>query len=110
MLEYYIKFYVPSTQDVSGVISSDKLNERVDTIAFDFALTFGGATVEDTVGYYKADSGELVKEQVKRVVAFSDFETLQANFERIKKLAENAKKAWGQESIAIETVTGLQFI
>lgn len=110
MYNYYIKFYVPSTEQGSKVINSNKLSERVDLVARIFAGDFGGATVEDCTGYYTANNGELIKETIKRVVAFTDPETFNNKFEEIKQLALSARKSWSQESIALETHNGIEFI
>lgn len=110
MFNYYIKFYVPSTEQGSKPVSDNKLTERVDLVARIFASNFGGATVEDCTGYYTANNGELIKETIKRVVAFTDKETYTTKLEEIKQLAVNSRKAWGQESIALETQSGIDFI
>lgn len=110
MLNYYIKFYVPSTEQANKPIDSVKLSERVDLVARIFAGNFGGATVEDCTGYYTADNGQLIKETIKRVVAFTDPETFSQKIEEVKQLAINARKSWSQESIALETQNGIEFI
>lgn len=110
MYNYYIKFYVPSTEQANKPIDSIKLSERVDLVARIFAGNFGGATVEDCTGYYTANGGELIKETIKRVVAFTDLETFNSKLEEIKQLAVNARKSWSQESIALETTNGIEFI
>ena len=110
MYNYYIKFYVPSTADKDQTISNEQLTDRVDVIARVFSFNYGGATVEDCNGYYTANGGELIKEAIKRVVAFTDKETYQKTIEDIRALAVKSRNAWSQESIALETVQGIEFI
>lgn len=113
MLDTQITFYVPSTQEGSNTTSTQEFNTRVDDIAGVFGSLFGGFTVSDGVGGWVMESGQLVKESIKKVSSYTDTQGVKNNLPKIKELAQAKKLEWGQEAISLEVVKvsgGLSFI
>lgn len=102
ILTHEVALYTPSTKDVYKQITQKAHTQRTDTIASIFSDWFGGATIQQVGGYYKADNGEQVKERINRVYAGCTGEQLQARLADFIALARSKAKAWGQESIMIE--------
>ena len=97
--------YVPSTQGLKGAISQEEHNKRTKHIANYMSDLFGGATVTNASGKYKANNGERVSEPVNQVATACTWEQLQgAKGEQVSNLIASVKNTWGQESIAVEVV------
>lgn len=101
-LSHNITFYVPSTQNVSEVISPDEFGDRVKETANFLTDLFGGASVETIQGYYKAHDQSYVVEDVKKVISGASDEQLQNNSTKILNYVKNKVREWSQESIIIE--------
>lgn len=109
MLNKFVTVYVPSTQDVGKPLPAKARKALVTRVATALSDSFGGATATAGQGYYKADSGELIVERVTLVKSYHALETTEA-LAIVIPLAQAIKSEYGQESIAIETETGIEFI
>ena len=109
MLSRRITFYVPSTQNVGQPLPKKERKALVTRIARVFCETFGGATATDGTGYYTANNGDLIRENVTLVTSYHALETSEA-LAIVIPLAQSIKSEYGQESIAIETEQGIEFI
>ena len=106
MLNKYVAVYVPST-NYNKQVSVKQFNERTEQIASKLCEMYGGATVEAVKGYYKADNGELIAENINKVIAFYEGDK---KGEKLQSLLTIVKKAWQQESIAFEDNGALMFV
>lgn len=106
MLKHKIVLYVPST-NYNKKITARQFAVRTKAISLIFASMFGGATIERVSGAYKANSGELISEDINKVIAYTD---KPQHIIDIAKLAKEKAREWKQESIAVETNQGMAFI
>lgn len=104
-LSHSIKVYVPSTVYNKKTDTS----EYVSRFGGLFSDLFGGATVSDAFGYYRANNGELITESVKLVYAFA--ETLSSeSLETVLSAVNEMKKTLCQECISVEIDNQLYFV
>jgi len=109
MLSRKVVFYVPSTKNVGQKLTKSErrtLLTRVETL---FSKAFGGSTSMQSIGTYIANDGRLIRETITLVTSYHDKETSEA-LAIVIPLAESIKSEYGQETIAIETETGIEFI
>ena len=102
--------YVPSTTDVDKVISDSEMEKRVLEVSTYLSKIFGGYTSQETIGGYVDSKGQLVNEDVVRVVSFGTNEKFLENKSKIlKKIASWCTK-WNQEAIGFEVEGDLYYI
>lgn len=102
--------YVPSTSDVDKVISDSEMKKRVAEVSTYLSNIFGGYTSQETIGGYVDSKGNLVNEDVVRVVSFGATDKFEKNKAKIlKKIAEWCSK-WSQEAIGFEVEGDLYYI
>lgn len=101
---------IPSTNDVNKPISSNMMKKRVDETRKFLSQSFGGYTSVQGVGGFTTKKGDLVKERVNVVTAFSTYEAFENNKEKFVKYALDKKKEWGQESIGVIIENDLYFV
>ena len=95
--------YVPSTQGLKGEITRAKHEARTHYIAGYFSALFGGATIKEGQGYYKADNGEEVREGVNLVCTACNLADLEGQKgTEVSQLVQDKRADWGQESIMVE--------
>jgi len=99
--------YVPSTYNVDKKIDNKKQVESVASLLADY---FGGSTSEKCKGYYKANSGKMISEDIIKVYAFCDTESLNNNIDNVIAICENLKTEMKQESIALEINNKMYFV
>lgn len=109
MLHNSVTFYVPSTKNVGQKLSRKEQNALVQLVADKLAGWFGGATATKGQGFYKANDGQLIVETVTLVKSYHECAVEQA-LALVEDLARTIKEQYGQESIAIETTNGIEFI
>lgn len=109
ILSARVTLYVPSTFDKGTPLPQGKHESLVREVARQFSKSFGGATCTVGQGFYVADDGELIEEKVTLVTSYHALETVQA-LAIVIPIAQVIKTRYGQESIAIETEQGIQFI
>lgn len=96
-----VAVYVPSTRDVSEVLTNEAAKEATDRTARFLSELFGGATAQPAVGYYVAADGTLVTENVTIVYSYTKRLSRQrrkAVFDYCKVL----KADYGQELVTVE--------
>ena len=102
--------YVPSTSDVDKAISDSEMKKRVTEVSTYLSNIFGGYTSQETIGGYVDSKGNLVNEDVVRVVSFGATEKFEKNKAKIlNKIAEWCSK-WSQEAIGFEVEGDLYYI
>jgi hypothetical protein len=100
-LNHQVVFYVPSTKFKKGIDFAEH-KKRTNEVASIFTNLFGGATIEKTQGFYKADNGEYITERINKVVSFCGDTELEAHTNEVLNLASKARKGWEQETIGLE--------
>jgi len=109
VLSARVTLYVPSTFDKGNPLPQGKHESLVRHVARQFSQSFGGATCTTGQGFYVADNGDLIEERVTLVTSYHALETVEA-LAIVIPIAQVIKNLYGQESIAIETEQGIQFI
>lgn len=109
MLRCKVTFYVPSTKNVGEKLTRSERRALVTRVENVFSQNFGGATSTEAVGSYVAESGKLIRERVTLVTSYHALDTREA-LAIVIPLAQAIKSEYGQESIAIETELGIDFI
>lgn len=100
---------VPSTFGVSAIADEARTERTVEIVQNDFSQMFGGSTTVQAVGTYKADSGELVKENVTVVTANIAELDDDAEFLLVT-LAKLVKTRHQQECVALEVDGKMYFV
>ena len=99
---HIVEIYVPSTANINTVIDEAELRQRVDAAAVVLTNFFGGASASSaTIGYYKTDAGEYVKETTHRVYSHTTLSMLQDKSEEVLTFAQDMAQEWTQECIAV---------
>ena len=109
MLSHKVSLYVPSTQNVGKPLPAGKHEELVSEVKRQFGTAFGGATAVAAEGGYPASNGDWIEEHITIVYSFHNLETVDA-LAIVIPIAQTIKYRYGQESIAIETEQGIDFI
>lgn len=100
---------VPSTLGLSGIAPKEVTDFTIEVIQNDFSMMFGGCTTYKAQGAYKADNGELVKEEVTVVTA--NIAELDEDAERLLlALAKFVKRRHEQECVALEVDGKMYFV
>lgn len=97
-----VSVYVPSTQDVDKVVSKSEMKLRVEEVKKYLATLFGGFSSSSVEGGFLASDGKVVKENVERVVSFSEKSEFDKNKEALVQKASEWAAKWGQEAIGLE--------
>ena len=106
-----VRVIVPSTQDVSGKISAEEMQARCDQVISCMAATFGGATASAPQhGAFRADSGEIVFEEVQSVTSFCTQALWQEHVVTVRTKVGKLCAEWGQECIGLEFAGFLEYI
>lgn len=109
MLSRKVTFYVPSTKNVGDKLTKSERRALLTRVESTFSRAFGGATSTQGIGSYVANDGRLIRENITLVTSYHGLETADA-LAIVIPLAEAIKTEYGQESIAIETESGIDFI
>ena len=109
MLSLYIKVYIPSTVEVNKPAPAALLSEVRANVIRTLAGLFGGVTLQDGVGAWVSDAGEVVTENVTIATSFCESldDTARSS---VRTLAEYIKSTMGQEAVSVETREGLEFV
>jgi hypothetical protein len=102
--------YVPSTSNVSEMVSQKEMDSRVDIVKRTLANMFGGYTSANYIGGYMASNGKLVNEKVVRVVSYATPESFKENKAKLMKQIAAWANEWGQEAIGYEYEGDLFYI
>lgn len=99
MLNRNFRLYIPGTN--GGVLDPVAQRRNADEVMDDFAVMFGGATIHQAVGAWKAGS-RLVKEPVTIVESFTDEFTYDLHRDDVHGLAAVVASRMGQDCVALE--------
>jgi hypothetical protein len=98
-LESNLKIYVPSTVNVNEMVDTEGW---VDEAMMLLAKCFGGATTHRALGCWVTASGQLVKEKISIVEAYTNTFVLEEQIEVVHDFCIKMKRELKQESIALE--------
>ena len=101
-----VALYVPSTTD------TDKPTDhaaQVERVASRFCEMFGGATAQQSAGYWLSESAGLVREAVTIVYAACTAEQLREHLPDVLQLAQQIKAEMQQEAVSAE-INGTLYI
>lgn len=101
-----VALYVPSTTDTDKPTDNAAQVERV---ARDFCGWFGGATAQQSTGYWLSESAGLVREAVTIVYAACTAAQLREHLPDVLTLAQQIKAEMQQEAVSVE-INGALYI
>lgn len=101
-----VALYVPGTQ---GPATATDNAAQVERVARSFCAMFGGATAQQSAGYWLSESAGLVREAVTIVYAACTAEQLRDNLPDVLTLAQQIKQDMAQEAVSVE-VNGALYI
>lgn len=102
-----VALYVPSTTDTDKPTDNAAQVERV---ARDFCGWFGGATAQQSAGYWLSESAGLVRESVTIVYAACTADQLREHLPDVLQLAQQIKQDMAQEAVSVELNGALYII
>lgn len=101
-----VALYVPGTQ---GPATATDNAEQVERVARRFCEMFGGATAQQSAGYWLSESAGLVREAVTIVYAACTAAQLREHLPDVLTLAQQIKQDMSQEAVSVE-VNGALYI
>ena len=101
-----VALYVPGTQ---GPATATDNAAQVECVARDFCGWFGGATAQQSTGYWLSESAGLVREAVTIVYAACTAEQLREHLPDVLQLAQQIKAEMQQEAVSAE-INGTLYI
>lgn len=101
-----VALYVPGTQ---GPATATDNAAQVERIAAEFSRWFGGATAQESTGFWMSDTAGLVREAVTIVYAACTAEQLRERLPDVLTLAQQIKAEMQQEAISAE-INGTLYI
>lgn len=102
-----VALYVPSTTDTDKPTDNAAQVERV---AREFCGWFGGATAQQSTGYWVSDNAGLVREAVTIVFAACTADQLREHLPDVLNLAQQIKAEMQQEALSCEIGSTLYII
>ena len=94
-----VALYVPSTTDTDKPTDNAAQVERV---AREFCGWFGGATAQESTGFWMSDTAGLVREAVTIVYAACTADQLRERLPDVLTLAQQIKAEMQQEAVSVE--------
>lgn len=94
-----VALYVPGTQDINHATDNAAQVERV---AREFCGWFGGATAQQSAGYWISDNAGLVREATTIVYAACTADQLRERLPDVLTLAQQIKQDMAQEAVSVE--------
>jgi hypothetical protein len=101
-----VKIYVPGTMGTAQTTDNAAYIRRA---AVFLSGAFGGATAQETTGYWLSDVAGLVEEKTTIVYSFCNAESLTAAADSIVEFCETMKKELIQEAVSLE-VNGVLYL
>lgn len=98
-LTHRVAVYVPGTQGVSAAADN---TAQVRKIAAKLSGYFGGATAQQSTGYWTSSTAGLVAEAVTIVFSACTAEQLNAHLPQVLELAQDIKREMQQEAVTVE--------
>lgn len=105
-LSQRVALYVPGTQ---GPDTATDNAAQVERVAAEFSRMFGGATAQESTGFWMSDTAGLVRESVTIVYANCTAEQLRDHLPDILTLAQQIKREMAQEAVSAE-INGTLYI
>ena len=102
-----VALYVPGTQDINHATDNAAQVERV---ARELCGWFGGATAQQSAGYWISDNAGLVREAVIIVYAACTADQLREHLPDVLNLAQQIKAEMQQEALSCEIGSTLYII
>lgn len=101
-----VALYVPGTQ---GPATATDNAAQVERVARDFCGWFGGATAQESTGFWMSDTAGLVRESVTIVFAACTAAQLREHLPDVLQLAQQIKAEMQQEAVSAE-INGTLYI
>lgn len=98
-LTHRVAVYVPSTQNVSTAADN---TAQVKRVARRFCELFGGATAQQSAGYWMSERAGLVTESVTIVYANCTKAQRDTQLAQVLELAQDIKREMQQEALSVE--------
>jgi hypothetical protein len=105
-----ISVYVPSTKDANVPVSKAELNARVKEVKQYLATLFGGYSSSEILGGYVSTTGELIQEDIVKVISFATKQAYEENEATLIDKIADWSKEWSQEAIGLEIEGDLYYI
>lgn len=102
-----VALYVPGTQ---GPATATDNAAQVERVAREFCEMFGGATAQQSTGYWMSDTAGLVREAVTIVYAACTAAQLREHLPDVLQLAQQIKQDMAQEAVSVELNGALYII
>lgn len=102
-----VALYVPGTQ---GTATATDNAAQVERVARAFSRWFGGATAQQSAGYWLSDTAGLVREAVTIVYAACTADQLRDRLPDVLTLAQQIKQDMAQEAVSVELNGALYII
>lgn len=102
-----VALYVPGTQ---GPDTATDNAAQVERVAREFCGWFGGATAQQSTGYWLSDAAGLVREAVTIVFAACTAAQLREHLPDVLQLAQQIKQEMQQEALSIQIDEALYII
>lgn len=102
-----VALYVPGTQEPATATDNAAQVERV---AREFCGWFGGATAQESAGFWMSDTAGLIREATTIVYAACTAEQLRDNLPAVLNLAQQIKAEMQQEAVSLELDSVLYII
>lgn len=102
-----VALYVPGTQ---GPATTTDNAAQVERVAREFCGWFGGATAQQSAGYWLSESAGLIREATTIVYAACTAEQLRDNLPAVLNLAQQIKAEMQQEAVSLELDSVLYII
>lgn len=96
-----VALYVPGTQGTATATATDNA-AQVERVARAFSRWFGGATAQQSAGYWLSDTAGLVREAVTIVYAACTADQLRDRLPDVLTLAQQIKQDMAQEAVSVE--------
>lgn len=101
-----VALYVPGTQ---GPDTATDNAAQVERVAAEFSRMFGGATAQESTGFWMSDTAGLVRESVTIVYANCTADQLRERLPDVLTLAQQIKREMAQEAVSAE-INGTLYI
>ena len=101
-----VALYVPGTQ---GADTATDNAAQVERVAAEFSRMFGGATAQDSNGFWMSNTAGLVRETVTIVYANCTADQLRERLPDVLTLAQQIKREMAQEAVSAE-INGTLYI
>ena len=101
-----VALYVPGTQ---GPATATDNAAQVERVAREFCGWFGGATAQESTGFWMSDTAGLVRESVTIVFAACTADQLRERLPDVLNLAQQIKAEMQQEAVSAE-INGTLYI